>query len=340
MKKSSRILQNTIILLFLFPTFLDAQHLSYKKIASCVKQQLSRYGYTRQEKDFELGEKKGILNYRARIYDAKLRMLLSPDPDKDTREWYKYVNGNPVSFTDPTGRNGEDYTKIFSGDFSNSSTSSFTTPSQSTDLNALTCPLGQKCEYLMSITNPKFSANEGIVVGATFSSSPTDEIRTSYTSTVLGYTGGKWSDWSTNWKNNLSLENKFIASAGNESFSGVSNGGIKGGGQAQMFANSILGRVNSTVYTKATGRNYGDVNKEYISSQEGTILYKGFGGEKKDPWSITHQMNNGKQLDATTKRIKENNLSIKACRKNPETKKFDICAPITPSISNLWKQDF
>ena len=80
------------------PIALQAKHLSYKKATLNVKQQLSRYGYTGQEKEGKL------YNYRARMYDSKLRRFLSPDKAKQQHGAYTYVANNPVSLVDRNGK--------------------------------------------------------------------------------------------------------------------------------------------------------------------------------------------------------------------------------------------
>ncbi len=60
----------------------------------------NEHRYTGQEQDGETG----LYNYRARLYDPDLRRFLSPDPARQTDSPYSYVDGNPVSRTDPTGR--------------------------------------------------------------------------------------------------------------------------------------------------------------------------------------------------------------------------------------------
>ena len=58
-----------------------------------------RYGYTGQEADAE----SGLLNYRARLYDAGLGRFYATDPAGEFHSPYSYVGNNPASFTDPTG---------------------------------------------------------------------------------------------------------------------------------------------------------------------------------------------------------------------------------------------
>ncbi len=69
----------------------------YKAVALSTKQQLLRYGYIGQEKDGKL------YNYRARMYDSKLRRFLSADKAKQQWGAYAYVDDNPVSFIDRDG---------------------------------------------------------------------------------------------------------------------------------------------------------------------------------------------------------------------------------------------
>ncbi|MEZ4458720.1 MAG: RHS repeat-associated core domain-containing protein [bacterium] len=65
-----------------------------------------RYRFTGKERDEESG-----LNYHsARYYAPWLGKWLSPDPSGfvDGPNLYAYVRGNPISLSDPTGREGED----------------------------------------------------------------------------------------------------------------------------------------------------------------------------------------------------------------------------------------
>ena len=89
--------------MLLFPLALAAKRISYTNIAFCVKQQLSRYSYTGQEKEQELKNRKEVYNYRARIYDAKLRKFLLPDKVKEQYVAYAYALNNPISLKDETG---------------------------------------------------------------------------------------------------------------------------------------------------------------------------------------------------------------------------------------------
>jgi len=47
-----------------------------------------------------------MLSYRARFYDPQLGRFITEDPIRfvgDDENWYTYVNGNPISDTDPSG---------------------------------------------------------------------------------------------------------------------------------------------------------------------------------------------------------------------------------------------
>ncbi len=77
--------------------------MTYANAALCTKLQLSRCGCAGQEKEQELKYRKEIYNYRARIYDAKLRKFLSPDKAKQQVGTYTYVANNPVSLVDRDG---------------------------------------------------------------------------------------------------------------------------------------------------------------------------------------------------------------------------------------------
>ncbi len=58
-----------ILILFIYPTLLNAGRMFYQAVSPNIKQQLSHYGYASQEKEWELKNKKDIYNYRAREYD-------------------------------------------------------------------------------------------------------------------------------------------------------------------------------------------------------------------------------------------------------------------------------
>ena len=92
-----------VIATLLLPLASEAKRVSYIKVAPCIKQQLSRYNYTGQEKEQELKEKNEILNYRARVYDSRLRKFLSPDKAQEQHGAYTYVASNPISYVDPEG---------------------------------------------------------------------------------------------------------------------------------------------------------------------------------------------------------------------------------------------
>ena len=98
------ILTSVVIVLLLFPAFAHSKRIVYKTVTSSAKQQLSCYGYTNQEKESELGGKATLLNYRARMYDCKLRKFLSPDKAKQQYGAYTYVANNPLNFVDKDGR--------------------------------------------------------------------------------------------------------------------------------------------------------------------------------------------------------------------------------------------
>ncbi len=95
----------SIFVLLLLSATAQAKRISYKVVAPSVKLQLSRYGYTNQEKELGLKCKKEIYNYRAREYDPTLRKFLSPDKAKQQYGAYTYVANNPVIFVDKDGRN-------------------------------------------------------------------------------------------------------------------------------------------------------------------------------------------------------------------------------------------
>ncbi len=104
MKCSTLTTTITIAMLVVFPVLLQAKRMMYQTVTPSIKQQLSRYEYTGQEKELKLTTKKEILNYRARVYDAKLRGFLSADQAKEQWGAYTYVANNPVSLTDATGQ--------------------------------------------------------------------------------------------------------------------------------------------------------------------------------------------------------------------------------------------
>ena len=74
-------------------------------------QDLLERGYTGQKKD----DKVDIYYYNARYYDPNLSTFLSADITNDQINRYTYVSGNPVMYTDPTGRQGQitDYIRDF-----------------------------------------------------------------------------------------------------------------------------------------------------------------------------------------------------------------------------------
>ena len=82
---------------------LQAKHMSYKKAALNVKPQSCRYNYAGQEKEGELKSKTEIYNYRARAYDTKLRVFLSPDKAKQQYGAYTTCRNNPINFVDKDG---------------------------------------------------------------------------------------------------------------------------------------------------------------------------------------------------------------------------------------------
>ena len=89
------------------PVALKAKRMVYTKGASCIKQQLSRFSYTGQEKEQEQKGKMGVLHYRARLYDPTLRRFLSLDFVKRDFARYAYVGNDPINFVDPDGKNRE-----------------------------------------------------------------------------------------------------------------------------------------------------------------------------------------------------------------------------------------
>ncbi len=101
-----------LITLLNVPVTLQAKRMFYEATAR-TKQQLSHYGYTSQEKEWELKSKKGLYSYRARIYDAKLRKFLSPDRAQEQSGSYTYVYNNPISFIDLSGNQGELFEELF-----------------------------------------------------------------------------------------------------------------------------------------------------------------------------------------------------------------------------------
>ncbi len=98
----------------LLPLLLHAKRMPYKTTVPNVKQRLVLYGYTGQEKELELKGTMQLLNYRARLYDARLKKFLSPDQLQEQCGAYTYVLNNPVNLVDPTGNKIE---IIFHKDF-------------------------------------------------------------------------------------------------------------------------------------------------------------------------------------------------------------------------------
>ena len=95
--KHGKGVRSCVILTLLLPATLQAKSMFYKVVAANVKQQLSYYCYTGQEKEGKL------YNYRARMYDSKLRRFLSSDKMKEDDGSYTYVSNNPVSYVDLNG---------------------------------------------------------------------------------------------------------------------------------------------------------------------------------------------------------------------------------------------
>ncbi len=102
--KSSILIRFNIVMLLLFPLLLQAKQMSYKAVGSHIRQQISCYGYTGQEKESELKNKKEVYNYRARIYAPTLKRFLSADPLTEQFGAYTYVSDNPISYIDLTGK--------------------------------------------------------------------------------------------------------------------------------------------------------------------------------------------------------------------------------------------
>ncbi len=104
MKTKIIIAFSTLFMLLNTPVALKAKRIAYKKVAVNVKPQLCRYNYTGQEQEGELKNKKGIYNYRARVYDAKLRRFLSFDKAKQMYGAYNFCLGNPINYKDKNGQ--------------------------------------------------------------------------------------------------------------------------------------------------------------------------------------------------------------------------------------------
>lgn len=52
----------------------------------------------------------GLLYFNARYYDPIVGRFLTEDPSRKGHSWYSYCNNNPVTYTDPTGREYESAT--------------------------------------------------------------------------------------------------------------------------------------------------------------------------------------------------------------------------------------
>jgi RHS repeat-associated protein len=63
----------------------------------------SAYRYTGREYDDETG----LHNFRARLYDSTLMRFYQVDPAEQYSTPYVYCGNNPITLTDPTGRNAE-----------------------------------------------------------------------------------------------------------------------------------------------------------------------------------------------------------------------------------------
>ena len=94
---------STLLLLLNMSTTLQAKRMTYKKVSSVIQQQLFCCGYTGQEKEFELTNKKEMYNYRARMYSPQLGKFLSPDKAKQQYGAYTFCGNNPVSIVDRDG---------------------------------------------------------------------------------------------------------------------------------------------------------------------------------------------------------------------------------------------
>ncbi len=103
MKTKIIIICTVFLMLLNVPIVLQAKRMVYKKeVAPSSRLQLSRYGYTGQEKEWELKSKKEVYNYRARMYDPTLRRFLSFD--KANQGAYNFCLGNPVGYKDENGQ--------------------------------------------------------------------------------------------------------------------------------------------------------------------------------------------------------------------------------------------
>jgi RHS repeat-associated protein len=78
---------------------------AYRAGRSAAEVSLKRYRYTGKEKD----EETGLYYHGARYYACWLGRWTAADPIglRDGTNVFRYVNGNPMSLTDPAGRNGK-----------------------------------------------------------------------------------------------------------------------------------------------------------------------------------------------------------------------------------------
>lgn len=51
----------------------------------------------------EFDQETGLYNFRARLYDIRVRRFLAPDPKNEFVSLYLYTSSDPINFTDPTG---------------------------------------------------------------------------------------------------------------------------------------------------------------------------------------------------------------------------------------------
>src|SRR4029077_7030388 len=75
---------------------------SFGKVTKSTGTLTNPFQYTGREFDPETG----IYDYRARYYDQGVGRFISEDPSRFAGgiDLYRYVGGNPVLFTDPSGR--------------------------------------------------------------------------------------------------------------------------------------------------------------------------------------------------------------------------------------------
>ncbi len=77
------------------------ERITYDGFGNSAGSTRTRYGYTGRESDSDTG----LIYYRARWYEPQQGRFISEDPIGfgGGKNFYAYVENNPISFTDPLG---------------------------------------------------------------------------------------------------------------------------------------------------------------------------------------------------------------------------------------------